>query len=75
MAFGAAAGLELADRLVSEPTLRNYHLLPSVRGDLLYKLGRRDEARAEFERAAGLTRNEKERQLLLRRAAECGAPL
>ena len=71
MAFGPAAGLELADPLVSEPSLRSYHLLPSVRGDLLAKLGRSDEARAEFERAAGLTRNARERELLLERAAAC----
>jgi RNA polymerase sigma factor (sigma-70 family) len=69
MAFGPAAGLELVDQLVSEPSLRAYHLLPSVRGDLLAKLGRVDEARAEFERAASLTRNERERRLLLDRAA------
>jgi RNA polymerase sigma factor (sigma-70 family) len=71
MAFGPAAGLELADALVSEPSLRSYHLLPSVRGDLLAKLGRSAEARAEFERAAGLTRNARERELLLERAAAC----
>ena len=57
MAFGPAAGLELVDALTSEPSLESYHLLPSVRGDLLAKLGRFDEARAEFERAASLTRN------------------
>ena len=61
MAFGPAAGLELVDALTSEPSLKNYHLLPSVRGDLLAKLGRFDEARAEFERAASLTRNARER--------------
>jgi predicted RNA polymerase sigma factor len=71
MAFGPAAGLELADALISEPSLKNYHLLPSVRGDLLVKLGRLDEARAEFERAASLTRNARERELLLERAASC----
>jgi RNA polymerase sigma factor (sigma-70 family) len=71
MAFGPAAGLELVDTLASEPSLRNYHLLPSVRGDLLAKLGRSDEARAEFERAASLTRNVPERELLLERAATC----
>jgi RNA polymerase sigma factor (sigma-70 family) len=71
MAFGPAAGLELADALVSEPSLRSYHLLPSVRGDLLAKLGRSAEARTEFERAAGLTRNARERELLLERAAAC----
>ncbi|HEX2357005.1 MAG TPA: RNA polymerase sigma factor [Micromonosporaceae bacterium] len=69
MAFGPAAGLELVDQLLSEPSLKTYHLLPSVRGDLLAKLGRLDEARAEFERAASLTRNERERRLLLDRAA------
>jgi len=68
MAFGPAAGLELADALVAEPSLRSYHLLPSVRGDLLAKLGRSDEARSEFERAAALTRNARERELLLERA-------
>jgi len=68
MAFGPAAGLELADQLVSEPALRGYHLLPRVRGDLLEKLGRVDEARVEFERAASLTRNARERELLLARA-------
>ncbi|AVR97693.1 RNA polymerase sigma factor [Pseudoduganella armeniaca] len=68
MAFGPAAGLELVDSLVDEPALRRYHLLPSVRGDLLHKLGRLDEARLEFERAAALTRNERERTLLLERA-------
>ncbi len=69
MAFGPAAGIELVDALVSEPVLKHYHLLPSVRGDLLSKLGRLDEARVEFERAASLTRNERERALLLERAA------
>jgi predicted RNA polymerase sigma factor len=68
MAFGPEAGLELVDSLASEPSLEGYHLLPSVRGDLLAKLGRTDEARAEFERAAELTRNERERGLLLERA-------
>src|SRR6267143_2099542 len=71
MAFGPAAGLELVDALTSEPSLRTYHLLPSVRGDLLKKLGRFDEARAEFERAASLTRNARERELLLNRARAC----
>jgi len=61
MAFGAAAGLELVDALASEPSLESYHLLPSARGDLLKKVGRTDEARAEFERAAGLTHNTRER--------------
>jgi len=73
MAFGPAAGLELADALISEPSLKRYHLLPSVRGDLLAKLDRLDEARVEFERAASLTRNARERQLLLERAAACAA--
>jgi predicted RNA polymerase sigma factor len=68
-AYGPAAGLQLVDALTEEPALRGYHLLPSVRGDLLEQLGRRTEARAEFERAAGLTRNERERTLLLGRAA------
>jgi predicted RNA polymerase sigma factor len=72
MAFGPAAGLELVDALTSEPSLENYHLLPSVRGDLLKKLGRMDEARAEFERAASLTRNTRERELLIGRARACG---
>ncbi len=74
MAFGPAAGLELVDALTSEPSLEGYHLLPSVRGDLLAKLGRFDEARAEFERAASLTRNARERELLLERAAACVLP-
>src|SRR5436190_6456749 len=73
MAFGPAAGLELVDALVDEPTLKSYHLLPAVRGDLLRKLGRSEEARAEFERAAALTENGQERELLQRRAAECAA--
>jgi RNA polymerase sigma factor (sigma-70 family) len=73
MASGPAAGLALVDALAGDPSLKRYHLLPGVRGDLLAKLGRHDEARAEFERAAALTRNERERALLLRRAAECGA--
>jgi RNA polymerase sigma factor (sigma-70 family) len=71
MALGPAAGLAIVDALTSEPTLEHYHLLPSVRGDLLFKLGRYDEARADFERAAALTRNARERELLLARAAEC----
>jgi RNA polymerase sigma factor (sigma-70 family) len=71
MAYGPAAGLELVNTLVSEPALENYHLLPSVRGDLLAKLERFHEARAEFERAASLTRNERERALLLERARAC----
>jgi len=69
MAFGPQAGLEVVDRLASEPLLEGYHLLPSVRGDLLARLGRFDESRAEFERAAALTRNARERALLLGRAA------
>ncbi len=71
MAFGPAAGLEVVDRLTSEPSLAGYHLLPAVRGDLLAKLGRFAEARGEFERAASLTRNTRERTLLLERAATC----
>jgi RNA polymerase sigma-70 factor (ECF subfamily) len=71
MAFGPAAGLELVDALTTERSLQNYHLLPSVRGDLLKKLNRFDEARAEFERAASLTRNARERQLLLDRVQAC----
>ena len=70
MASGAAAGLDLVDAIASAPVLRNYHLLPSVRGDLLVKLGRHEEARSEFERAASLTRNARERELLLARARE-----
>jgi RNA polymerase sigma factor (sigma-70 family) len=69
MAFGPGAGLELVDSLVKEPALRSYHLLPSVRGDLLMKLGRADEARREFERAASLAKNTRERELLLARAS------
>ena len=71
MADGPGAGLAVADGLLEVPALRSYHLLPSVRGDLLAKLGRRDEARAEFEHAAELTSNQVERDLLLRRAADC----
>ncbi len=77
MAFGPQAGLELVGALTSEPSLAGYHLLPTVRGDLLAKLGRFDEARREFERAASLTRNGRERELLLERARACaggGAP-
>jgi RNA polymerase sigma factor (sigma-70 family) len=75
MAVGPAAGLELVEALTSEPSLNAYHLLPSVRGDLLTKLGRFDEARPEFERAASLTRNARERELLLERARACaGSP-
>jgi predicted RNA polymerase sigma factor len=73
MAFGPAEGLARVDALASEPSLANYHLLPSVRGDLLQKLGRKDEARGEFERAATLTRNARERDLLLGRARACAA--
>jgi predicted RNA polymerase sigma factor len=69
MAFGPAAALELVDRLTEEPALRGYHLLPSVRGDLLFKLGRLDEARTEMMRAAEMTSNRRERELLLARAA------
>lgn len=72
MAFGPAAALQLIDELAAEPSLKTYHLLPSVRGDLLFKLGRHEEARAEFERAANLTRNARERNLLLERARACG---
>ncbi len=68
MAFGPEAGLDLVDQLTSEPALEAYHLLPSVRADLIAKLGRFDKAREELERAASLTRNERERQLLLERA-------
>jgi RNA polymerase sigma factor (sigma-70 family) len=71
MADGPQAGLTLVDALASEPSLARYHLLPSVRADLLYKLGRHPEARTEFERAAALTRNTRERDLLLTRAASC----
>ena len=71
MAFGPAAGLEIVETLASDPSLTEYHLLPSVRGDLLAKLGRHGEARAEFERAASLARNARERELLLDRAQRC----
>lgn len=74
MAFGPAAGLEVVDALLDEPSLKSYHLLPTVRGDLLFKLGRRDEARREFDRAATLTRNTRERALLLARARACTQP-
>ena len=70
MAYGPQAGLDLVDQLVAEPSLRNYHLLASVRGDLLMKLGRPAEAQAEFERAAGLTRNGPERELTALRAQQ-----
>jgi predicted RNA polymerase sigma factor len=72
MASGPAAGLEHLDRLIDEPALRGYHLLPSVRAEFLRKLGRLGEARSEFERAASLTKNVRERELLLGRAAACG---
>jgi RNA polymerase sigma factor (sigma-70 family) len=71
MVFGPAAGLEIIDALASEPSLKTYHLLPSVRGDLLRKLGRFAEARTEFERAAAITRNARERELMLARARAC----
>jgi predicted RNA polymerase sigma factor len=71
MAFGPAQGLALVDELEADGALSDYHLLPSVRGDLLVKLGRLAEARIEFERAAQLTRNAREQQLLLDRAAAC----
>jgi predicted RNA polymerase sigma factor len=73
MLMGPAAGLEIIDALAKEPALKTYHLLPSVRGDLLAKIGRHKEARAEFERAAGLTENVRERDLLLARAATAAA--
>jgi RNA polymerase sigma-70 factor (ECF subfamily) len=73
MAFGPEAGLDLVDSLTSEPSLQRYHLLPSVRGDLLAKVGRLDEARSEFERAASLTGNAPERELLLERARACAS--
>ena len=73
MLFGPEAGLQIVDALTAEPLLKDYHLLPSVRGDLLAKLGRNDEARAEFERAAAMTQNARERALLLKRAAACAA--
>ncbi|KAB1146109.1 RNA polymerase sigma factor [Streptomyces luteolifulvus] len=73
MAEGPGPALDIVDTLTAEPALRDYHLLPSVRGDLLARLGRTTEARAEFERAAGLTRNERERELLAARTRECGS--
>lgn len=73
MAFGPVFGLQIVDELTSIPSMKEYHLLPSVRGDLLVKLDRMNEAREEFERAASLTRNARERELLLKRAAECGS--
>lgn len=72
MAQGPEPALTIVDSLAGEPALRDYHLLPSVRGDLLARLGRTAEARAEFERAASLARNERERALLLSRARESG---
>lgn len=71
MAYGPSEALALVDELAEEPALRGYPLLPAVRGDLLLKLGRHAEARAELERAAGMTSNERERELLLARAASC----
>jgi len=71
MAYGPLAGLEITDKLLDEPVLKTYHLLPSVRADLLFKLGRTTEARSEFERAAALARNTRDRSFLLGRAAEC----
>jgi predicted RNA polymerase sigma factor len=73
MASGPQAGLDLVDALTSVPALEQYHLLPSVRGDLLLKVGRADEARVEFERAAAMTRNGRERELLLERARVAGS--
>jgi predicted RNA polymerase sigma factor len=75
MASGPQAGLDLVDAVAGDPVLQGYHLLPSVRGDLLVKLGRLDEARREFERAATLTRNAREQELLLGRAAACQEPV
>ncbi len=75
MAFGPEAGLAVVDELTDEPSLAGYHLLPSVRGDLLAKLGRFDEAYHEFHRAASLTRNERERALLSERADACRRPV
>ena len=74
MAHGPQAGLTLVDALASEPSLARYHLLPSVRADLLYKLGRPHEAQTQFELAASLTQNTRERVLLLTRAASCQTP-
>jgi predicted RNA polymerase sigma factor len=71
MASGPAAGLEVLDTLASEPSLKSYHLLPSVRGDFLFKLGRFADAQVEFSRAASLTRNAREREFLLARAQSC----
>jgi predicted RNA polymerase sigma factor len=72
MAEGPEAGLAILEAIGGDPALKNYHLLPSVRADLLRKLGRLDEARAEFQRAASLTQNSRERDFLLARAASCG---
>jgi predicted RNA polymerase sigma factor len=72
MAFGPAAGLAIVDAIAGDPALAEYHLLPSVRGDFLAKLGRHEEARAELERAASLTKNARERTMLLERAAKLG---
>jgi predicted RNA polymerase sigma factor len=74
MAFGPAQGLQILEPLLAEPSLKSYHLLPAVRADFLRKLQRFDEARAELERAASLTRNARERTLLLERAAACVEP-
>ena len=74
MAYGPARGLDIVDALTTEPALRDYHLLPSVRADLLARLGRTDEARAEFQRAASLARNARERAVLLDRARACTSP-
>jgi predicted RNA polymerase sigma factor len=71
MAFGPQAGLEIVDTLLEEPTLKTYHLLPSVRADMLFKLGRLTEARMEFERAVSLALNARDRKYLLERAAAC----
>ncbi|SEA63859.1 hypothetical protein SAMN05421743_106195 [Thalassobacillus cyri] len=71
MAFGTSFGLQIVDELNAESSLKGYHLLPSVRGDLLIKLGRFDEARTEFEQAASMTRNDREKELLLNRANDC----
>jgi predicted RNA polymerase sigma factor len=73
MALGPAAGLTLVDAIADEPAMQSYYLLPAVRADLLFKLGRKDDAKSEFERAATLTRNERERGVLLKRAEECSA--
>lgn len=73
MTYGPEVGLEIVDELLCEPTLEDYHLLPSVRGDLLTRLHRHEEAQAEFERAASLTDNARERELLLRRARTAGS--